>query len=265
MALIARDGYRIHWQQDGTADGPPILFLNSLGTDQRLWDDVVARLPGYRLIRMDTRGHGQSDAPPGPYDLAGLSADAMAVVDHLGLSRLGVVGVSLGGQMAQLLAATHPERIACVLLSNTAPKMGTAESWQARIDAVTAGGVASIADAILDRWFAPATRHGPRIEFWKSMLASTPSQGYTGCCAALAASDLSAISPQIRCPTLVVAGTLDGASPPEVVRGLADAVPGAQYHEIPDVGHLPMAETPDLFAALVDKAMAPIRKEHADG
>ena len=248
---LLRDGVGLHWRLDGPSDGPPLLLLNSLGTDLRLWDGIVERLPGYRIVRLDTRGHGLSDAVPGPYRLETLVADAGALIDRLGVTRLAVAGVSLGGMMAQALAAARPEQISHLVLCNTGLVMGTAQMWNDRIKAVEGDGVASIAEAILDRWFAAGFRHGPEVGLWRNMLARTPAQGYAGCCAALAAADLTAVAPTLACPSLVVGGSDDLASPPATVRAVAEAIPGAAYVEIADVGHLPMVEAPDRMARLI--------------
>lgn len=245
------NGVGLHWREDGDPSGAPVLLLNSLGTDLRLWDPILPHLSKHRVIRMDTRGHGLSDAPDGAYTLASLTGDALGLIRHLGLSRLSVIGVSLGGMKAQAMAAKAPDLIARVVLSNTAQQMGTPQMWADRMDAVQTGGVASIAEAILDRWFAPDFRHGDSIGLWRNMLTRTPAQGYAGCCAALAAADLSDTAPRIACPALVIGSSADGASPPEIVRTLAGAIPGATYQEIDGAGHLPMAETPDRFATLV--------------
>lgn len=245
------NGVGLHWREDGNPAGAPLLLLNSLGTDLRLWDPVLPALADHRVIRMDTRGHGLSDTPAGTYTLASLTDDALGLVRHLGPTKLTVIGVSLGGMMAQALAVQAPDIVQRVVLSNTAQRMGTPEMWAERVDAVRSRGVASIADAILDRWFAPGFRNGDSIDLWRNMLIRTPAEGYAGCCAALAAADLSDKAPRISCPALVIGGSDDGASPPDVVRALADAIPNATYTEIEGVGHLPMAEAPERFVAPV--------------
>jgi len=153
--------------------------------------------------------------------------------------------------MAQSMAAKASDLVDRVVLSNTAQQMGTAQMWGDRITAVEADGVGSIAEAILDRWFGPDFRHGDAIGFWRNMLTRTPAHGYAGCCAALADADLSEMAARITCPALVIGGSADGASPPDIVRALAEAIPGAAYQEIQGVGHLPMAEAPDRFAGLI--------------
>lgn len=248
---IINNGTGMHWRQDGDPSGPPVLFLNSLGTDLRLWDDIMPHLQGFRVIRLDTRGHGLSDAPKGAYSLDVLTEDAMALISHLGIDRLSVVGVSLGGMMAQMLAAEFPGHINRVVLSNTAARMGTPQMWEDRITAVQSAGLDDIADAILDRWLAPKQRDAAQVGAWRNMLTRTSPDGYAGCCAALANADLTAQSARITCPALVIGGSEDGASPPDIVRNLAHSIPGAAYEEISGVGHLPMIEAPDIFAPLI--------------
>jgi 3-oxoadipate enol-lactonase len=254
------DGLGLHWREDGDPQGLPVLLLNSLGTDLRLWDAVVAQMPaGLRIIRIDTRGHGLSDAPDELYALDELVRDVEALIDDLDLRDLVIAGVSLGGMMAQSLAARRPELVRALLLSNTGLCMGDKRLWHDRILTVSATGLLSIADAILDRWFAPAFRHDPDIGRWRNMLVRTSPIGYAGCCGALADADLRATAPRITCPTLVLAGTDDGASPPSVVREVAEAISDARFVELSGVGHLPMVEAPDRFAAM----MRDILKEHS--
>ena len=251
MPELIHNGATLNWRADGPATGRPVLFLNSLGTDLRLWDSVIPALAGQdlRLVRMDTRGHGASSAPAGPYTLETLVADAQALIDHLDLRDLTLVGVSLGGVMAQALSLANPDRVRAAVLSNTAPRMGQPEAWAQRIAAVEAGGVESIADMILQRWFSPS--FAADLAPWRAMLAATPAAGYAGCCGALATADLTARVGGLTQPALVIAGSDDAASPPAQVKALADALPHARYVELPDTGHLPMAERPPLFAALL--------------
>lgn len=245
----------IHWREDGDPTGEPVLFLNSLGTDLRLWDEILPMLGSRRIIRMDTRGHGLSDAPDTGYTLDALVEDTVAVVRHLRPAKLTVVGVSLGGMIAQALALALPEYVERLILSNTATRMGNSTLWRQRIEAVRIGGLEGIADAILDRWFASSHSTQSPIQFWRNMLARTPKAGYIGCCATLAEADLSEMAPAISCPSLVIGGSEDGASPPEIVRALASTIPNAEYHEIKGAGHLPMAEAPNEFAALINDFM----------
>ncbi len=244
----------LHWREDGAPDGLPVVFANSLGTDLRLWDKVVARMPNtLRLIRFDKRGHGLSDAPAAPYSMHDLTQDTERLLDHLSVTSCVFVGLSIGGMIGQNLAARRPDLIRGLVLSNTAAKMGTADMWQTRIDAIQNDGIAALAAPILERWFGPEFRSSPEIFGWRNMLQRTPLSGYVGCCHAIAQTDLSETTKSLRLPVLAIGGSLDGASPPELVRATAAMVPGARHVEIAGAGHLPCVENPSEFTGhLVD-------------
>lgn len=261
MRALAANGITLHLAETGDARGPAVVFANSLGTDLRLWDALLPLLPpGLRVIRFDLRGHGLSDCPDGPYGMEDLTADAAGLIDALSCGPVVLVGLSIGGMIGQMLAATRPDLVRALVLSNTAPRMGTPEMWAARSAAIRAGGLAAMQDAILDRWFGPAFRHRPEARLWGAMLTRTPVAGYLGCCAAIARADLTAATAALRLPTLVIGGAEDGASPPETVRAMAAAIPGATCHIIPGAGHLPCVEDPAAYAAV----LGPFLKEHAN-
>jgi len=241
----------LHWREDGDPNGLPVVFANSLGTDLRLWDKVIARLPkeGFRYIRYDKRGHGLSSCPPGPYTMAGLARDQEELLDHLGVTRFAFVGLSIGGMIGQMLAHRHPDRMTKLVLACSAAKMGTKELWQTRIDSIREGGLESIADAVMDRWFAGPFRHSDECRGWRTMLTRTPAEGYIGCSQALATADLSASTERLSLPVLGIAGTEDLASPPAQVRETTALVAGSRFVEIPGAGHLPCVEQPDLFTS----------------
>ena len=258
MQVLIRPWGAMHIRVNGPSDGTAVLFANSLGTDLRLWDAVLPLLPGIRAIRFDKRGHGLSDR--GPQDgIAGFAEDAAALIEKVAGGPAIFVGLSIGGMIGQQLAATRPDLVRALVLSNTAAKMGTAESWNARIAAVRANGVESIADAVMDRWFAPAFRATPELAPWRNMLARSDMEGYAAACAAIAAADLGPQTATLRLPTLVIAGDQDGASPADLVEGTARLIPGAGFRIIPGAGHLPPVEAPAAWATLV----APFLKEHS--
>ncbi len=252
MDVLSFDDVALHVQVDGPADGPPVVFANSLGTDLRLWDGVVAALPaGLRLIRYDKRGHGLSTCPPAPYSMGALVRDAERVMDALEVRDAVFVGLSIGGMIAQGLAAKRLDLVRAVVLSNTGAKIGTREMWEDRIAALRAGGMAAMSDAIMERWFAPAFRTSDAVHPWRRMVETCPEEGYAGCCAAIAGSDFYSTTAALRLPTLVIAGDRDGATPPDLVRELAELVPGARFELMRNVGHLPCAEKPQEYAALL--------------
>lgn len=249
----------LHFRVDGPDEGPPVLFANSLGTDLRLWDAVLPLLPPHlRLVRYDKRGHGLS-ALGGGGTIEDHAADAIAVLEAVAARPAVIVGLSIGGLIAQTVASLRPDMVCALVLSNTAARLGTPESWSARIAAIEVGGLESIADAVMERWFAPAFRATPACALWRAMLARTPAPGYIAACRALATADRRTETAALRLPTLVIAGEQDGASPPALVRDAAALIPGARFHEIPGAGHLPCVETPAAWAALV----APFLTEHA--
>lgn len=248
MQVLTRPWGAMHYRIDGA--GPAVVFANSLGTDLRLWDAVLPLLPGCRAIRFDKRGHGLSDR--GPQDgIDGFAEDAAALIEAVAEGPVVFVGLSIGGMIGQALAARRPDLVRALVLSNTAARMGTPEAWAARIAAVRAGGMGSIADAVMERWFAPAFRATPELALWRNMLVRTDAEGYVAACGAIAAADLTGEAARLRLPVLAIAGGQDGASPPDLVRGTADRIAGAAFHVIAGAGHLPCVETPAAWAALV--------------
>lgn len=252
MHIARVNNQALNWREDGDPAGHPVVFANSLGTDLRLWDAVIPLLPqGLRVIRFDKRGHGLSSCPPGPYSIDDLVTDTVALLDHLGIAGCTFVGLSVGGMICQALAARRPDLVADLVLSNTAARMGDPAIWQERIDTIAAGGIEAMADPILERWFAPSFRQSDAVEAWRNMLIRTPRAGYIATCQAIAAADLSATTAQLSLPVLGIAGELDGASPPELVKATVALIPGAKSHVISGVGHLPCVEEPAQYAALL--------------
>lgn len=253
------DGVAIHYRLDGPKDAPPLVFSNSLGTDFRTWDAVVSRLSGsYRMLRYDTRGHGLSDCPEGAYSIERLGDDLAGVMDVAGIGKAVICGLSVGGVTAQQLHKAHPGKVRALILCDTAAKIGDAAMWQQRIDtALGDGGIDSMASAVLQRWFSPdyPTRNATALDGWRNMLVRTPAAGYAGVSHALKDGDLRDHCANIKVPALAVCGADDGATTPEMVEALADAIPGATYLEIEDAGHLPCIEQPAVLADAIDGFM----------
>jgi len=268
MQAAVIDGRAIEYRLDGSADGPagsgPVVAMaGALGTDLRVWAPLLAHLPpGVRVLRHSMAGHGLSDRADG-HTIADHARDLAALLDRVGAGRATVVGLSVGGLIAQALAAAAPERVAGLVLCCTAHRIGTPELWTQRIADVRERGLAAMADAILERWFSPAFREGRpgELALWRNMLARCSPDGYAAVCAAIRDADLTDAARGIAVPTLCVAGTRDGSTPPEVVRGLADLVPGARFETLEGVGHIPCVEAPERLGALV----AGFLKEHDRG
>ncbi|MFV2054121.1 3-oxoadipate enol-lactonase [Aliiroseovarius sp. YM-037] len=253
MPMADLSDVSLNWHEDGSVDGPPVVLAGSLGTDLRLWDDLVARLPRtLRIIRYDMRGHGQSSVPDAPYAMGTLVRDAEQLLDHLNVRDCVFVGLSIGGMVAQGLAVKRLDLVRGIVLSNTAVKMGTTQMWHDRIDTVRAGGIEAIADAVMERWFAPKFRASDALPFWRDMLTGTPIEGYCGCCAAIAGTDFITPTSGLRLPCLGIAGDRDGASPPDLVRETIDLIPGARFYLIRGAGHLPCVEAPEAYAAVIE-------------
>ncbi|SMF77254.1 3-oxoadipate enol-lactonase [Tistlia consotensis] len=238
----------------GPQDAPALVFTNSLGTDLRVWDPLLPCLPaGLRILRFDQRGHGLSDCPPGPYTIEALADDLEALLEARGVGRAVIVGLSVGGMIAQAFAARRPDKVAALVLCDTAHKIGTAEMWQTRIDGLMKGGIVSLAEPILERWFCPAFRkeRPAELAIWRNMLVRTPLEGYVATCAAIRDADLTASAAGLTMPALCLAGAEDGATPPALVRELAGLLPDARFAVIPAAGHLPSVEQPEALGSLI--------------
>lgn len=247
---------RLHYRIDGPEDGAPVVFANSLGTDLRLWDPIMPLLPaGLRVLRYDKRGHGLSSCPTGPYAMGALVSDAEKLMDMHGFNDALFVGLSIGGLIAQGLAVKRLDLVRAVVLANTAAKIGTKQMWDDRIASVTEGGVESLADGVMERWFSKAFCASTDVELWRNMLSRQPDAGYAGCCAAIAGTDFLATTASLRLPTLGIAGDEDGATPPDLVRETTDLVPGSRFHLIRRAGHLPCVEKPEEFARVLTDFM----------
>lgn len=253
MNFARVNGTLLHYRLHGPKGAPALVFVNSLGTDARIWDAVIAQLADRcRCLSYDKRGHGISDAPAGEYSLDDHLDDLEGLLDAAGLERAVLVGVSVGGIIAQGLALRAPERVAGLVLCCTAPRMGDAAMWAARIDTARTRGLAPLADAIMERWFSPGFRAHRPVELagWRNLFLRTNPLGYANTCATLRDTDLRADIAQIRAPALIVAGDADLAAPVELVRNCT-AIPDSRFEVLGGVGHIPSIEQPARLADLI--------------
>ncbi|MEO0751194.1 MAG: 3-oxoadipate enol-lactonase [Pseudomonadota bacterium] len=252
MSLLELKDVTLHYREEGDPAGAPVVFANSLGTDLSLWEAMLPHLPpGLRLIRYDKRGHGASSVPAPPYTMGALVRDAEALMDHLDLQGAVFVGLSIGGLIGQGLAAKRLDLVRALVLSNTAAKIGSREMWQARVDAIRAGGLESAADDIMTRWFSRDFFKTGDVAHWRAVLLAQSQEGYLGCCEAIAGTDFYTPTAALRLPLLGIAGSEDGATPPDLVRETVGLVPGARFELMRRTGHLPCVEQPEAYAALL--------------
>jgi 3-oxoadipate enol-lactonase len=249
MPFAQGQGARIHYEIEGPEDGPVLLLSNSLGTDLGMWSPQMPSLAArYRVLRYDSRGHGRSEAPEGPYTIDMLGQDAVAVLDAAGVKRALFCGLSKGGMVGQWLGVNAPNRVGRLVLANTAAFIGAPEVWNQRIETVRAQGMAAIVPGVIDRWFTkPFQERAPdSVARIRDMLLATDPEGYAACCAAVRDMDQRQTIGAIRVPTLVIAGRHDLATSPEQGRLIADTIPGARFLEL-DAAHLSNIEAEAAF------------------
>lgn len=249
----ADDGCRLAYDVSGPDTAPVLLLSNSLGTDRSLWDTQRAAFAHtHRVVRYDTRGHGESDAPPGDYSIERLGRDVVSLLDAEGIARASVCGVSIGGLTALWLGIYAPDRLDRLVLANTAARIGSRELWDERTRLVRREGLAALADATMVRWFTAAFRdaHPATVARVRATFLTVPGAGYMGCCAALREADLRDAAATVQAPTLVVTGRHDVATPPADGRALAAAITGATCVEF-EAAHLSNIECADDFTTTV--------------
>jgi 3-oxoadipate enol-lactonase/4-carboxymuconolactone decarboxylase len=238
-------GITHHVQLDGPAGAPPLLMLHALGTAGAVWEAQAAALArSFRVICPDFRGQGFTEVTPGPYTVEGLAADMLAVLDVLGVGATHVAGLSIGGLVAQAMAARAPERVASLMLCDTALAIPPPEMWRERAAAVRARGTAAIADAALARWFTPGFQGEPAAVGLRAMLLRADPEGYAASCEAIATADLAESTRRLRAPTLVVVGEEDPSTPVAAARALHEAVAGSALVVLPGASHITTVEKP---------------------
>lgn len=255
MQFAKINGVNLHYQVIGAPEGKPVLvFSNSLGTDFRIWRDVIVRLVGdFAIVTYDKRGHGLSDAPAAPYRMADHIADLAGLLDHLEVKDALVCGLSVGGMIAQGLALARPDLVKALVLCDTGHKIGNEKLWNERIAIVEERGIEAIAENIMTRWFSTEYRtpDNPDYMGYRNMLTRTPVQGYVGTSCALRDTDYTQQVPTLDVPTLCVVGSEDGSTPPELVSELSSLIPGALFEMIDGAGHLPCIEKPEELSNLM--------------
>lgn len=248
----------VHHVVTGPSDAPVVVLSNSLGSTHTMWDAQADALSEhFRVVRYDTRGHGGSPVPAGPYDIDDLADDVVALLDTLGVEQAHFVGLSLGGMTGMRLAARNPERVDRLVVLCTGAHLTPSSAWTDRAGNVRANGSESVAEAVVARWFTPGFLDAnPDVKAsCEATVAATPTEGYASCCEVIAAMDLRADLPTISAPTLAIAGADDPATPPPHLAAIADAVQDGRLLVVPQAAHLANAEqpatiTPEIIAHL---------------
>ncbi|MGY8707224.1 alpha/beta fold hydrolase [Bradyrhizobium sp. 18BD] len=237
--IIAGDGCRIAYRFDGEGDRPVLILSNSIATDHHMWDRQIAQLSeSFRVLRYDTRGHGGSDAPPGPYSLDHLGRDVIELMDALQVERAHFCGLSLGGIVGQWLGFRAPERIDRLILSNTSPYLGPAPQWDELINRVLRErDMAAMANMFIGNWFPPQMiRDEPvTVKTFRSMILATAPEGLAGCFAVVRDADLRRTNTLIRAPTLVIGGIGDTVTLASHSEEIAASIPGSHLALLPGV------------------------------
>jgi 3-oxoadipate enol-lactonase len=238
----------------GRPDGPVVVLANSLGATWEMWDPNLADLEQhFRVVRFDTRGHGRSPVPAGPYAIDDLADDVIALLDTLDVDQAHFVGLSLGGMTGLRLAARNPSRVDRLVVLCTGARLDPREAWTDRGATVRTSGTAAVAEAVVRRWFTLAwlDAHPQVRKESEEMVGSTPAEGYAACCEAIATMDLRSDLPAITAPTLAIAGADDPATPPLQLERIADSVAHGKLIVVPGSAHLASAERPDVVTPAV--------------
>jgi 3-oxoadipate enol-lactonase len=251
MSRLACSWYGV---EDGPVDAPVLVLGNSIGTNQGMWEPLIPELASsFRVLAVEHRGHAGSEVPPGPYTVAELGADFLALLDELNIQSFRYAGLSLGGMVGMWLGANAPERVERLALLCTSAYLPPAQGWLDRAATVRAEGTGAIADAVAGRWFTePFRRKEPdRVKAALAMLEATSDEGYAACCEAIASMDLRPDLGRITAATLVISGADDPATPPEHGKVIADGVPGGRLEIVPNAAHIATLEQPEAVGALV--------------
>ncbi|WP_107766934.1 3-oxoadipate enol-lactonase [Nocardioides terrigena] len=244
----------VHHVVTGPEDAPVVVLSNSLGSTTSMWDaQADALAEHFRVVRYDTRGHGASPVPAGPYDIDDLADDVVALLDTLGVEKAHVVGLSLGGMTGMRLAARNPERVDRLVVLCTGARLDPSSAWHERAATVRAGGSGAVAEAVVSRWFtAPylEAHPGTRAEC-EAVVAGTPAEGYASCCEVIATMDLRDDLARIEAPTLAIAGADDPATPPPHLEAIAAGVQDGRLLVVPDAAHLANAQQPEAITPAI--------------
>jgi 3-oxoadipate enol-lactonase len=257
---IKANGLTFNYTIDGSEGAPWLVFSNSLATTVAMWDEQATALAGkYRVLRYDQRGHGATDAPAGRYAFDTLIADAVALMDTVGIKRAHFGGLSMGGATALGLAEQHPDRVDSIIIcdSGCMSTLQSTQQWEERIVVAQKEGMDALVEPTMARWFPPETLHNnpPHLAKVRAMIRATPVNGFIGCAAALADHDYNAKVATVKCPTLFIVGEKDGAAP-AAMKDMQSRLPGSKYVELSGAGHISNMDRPAEFTKAIAEFLA---------
>lgn len=247
---IVANQINIAYQIDGPEDGPPIFMSNSLMASLEMWDDNISALTDrYRVIRYDTRGHGQSQVTEGPYSIALLAQDLVGLMDVLNVKQAHLVGLSMGGMICQYIGAHYPDRVLSLSLCDTASDMPPRSLWEERFFIAKTEGIAGLLDGTIKRWFLEGfINHAPeKIDVVRKMILATPVDGYLGCAGAVRDMAQSTMLLKIKAPTMVLVGKQDPACTIDQATVLHRLISESSFVVIDQAAHLSNIEKPQEF------------------
>jgi 3-oxoadipate enol-lactonase len=254
----------LYFELSGPENAPLVVFSHALGSSLRVWDRQSAALSSrYRVLRYDIRGHGRSAMSSEPITLADLGNDVLRLMDGFSVQSAHFCGLSLGGMIGQWLALHAADRLWSLTLADTAPQMGTAETWDARMNEIRQGGMNAVASATMQRWFTPQFRqeHPETVSETESIFCSTPVAGYLLCAQVVRGGVLPkeklAKFGAVNVPALVMTGTQDSAATPAEAQQLASFFPNARYKELP-AAHLSAVEAAEAFTAALNDFLSSV-------
>ncbi len=246
------NGIEMNYEVSGRADAPAVVLHHPLATNLSTWDALTAALePGYRVVRMDARGHGNTEAPEGAYTFGTLAADVVGLLDHLDVAKARFLGLSMGGMVGQYLGILHPERFhsLCLVSTTSAVPAQAVSLWDERIRVAATGDLSSLVDTAIARWVVPETveKKPEVVAHLKKMMLSTPTKGYAGWCHAIRDLDITARLKEIRLPTRVIVGSEDPSTPVLAAKVIHQEIAGSELVVIPGVSHMLHEEDADSF------------------
>jgi 3-oxoadipate enol-lactonase len=257
MKFVNINGHTLHYNFipcASNASDTTFLFINSLGTDFRIWNDVAEILRQYgNILLFDNRGHGLSSIVEDTTTVDDFADDAEGLLKYLSINKCIPVGLSVGGMIAQILAVRTPSKFPKLILCDTRHKIGNAQIWNDRIATVNEKGLTSIADGVMQRWFSESFHeaHPEKVKGYKNMLERTPANGYIQTVVAIRDGDLTDTAKRIKIPTLCIVGSEDKSTSPEEVKNLSDLIAGSRFEIIHGSGHIPCVDNPELLSKLI--------------